>query len=96
MVAEKRRLLEFEVVGGLEHFVLEFANRFGDIEIAGRTFNNISGRFKDGKLEHLFSLPADGDTDGKAFVATLDRTGFTIRDRDGIWLCADVDTCARQ
>jgi hypothetical protein len=62
----------------------------GQIEIAGHSFNNISGRFKDGKLEHLFSR-----ADGKTFVATLGASGFTIRDRDGIWLCADVDTCAR-
>lgn len=62
----------------------------GKIEIAGHTFDNISARISDGHIEHLFK---QGD---KTFVASLSPRGVTIRDHQGVWLCADLGTCARE
>lgn len=63
---------------------------FERLNVAGRDFQDVSARFTEGRLEHLFTF------DGGTFVASLSDSGVTIRDGRGIWLCLETQTCAEQ
>lgn len=63
----------------------------GKVDVGGQSFENLSARISEGRIEHLFVRD-----DGSMFVASLAPNGISIRDRQGIWLCAEVGTCARE
>lgn len=64
--------------------------RFDSVTVADTEFKNVTARFVDGRVEHLFSL------DGGTVIASLSEAGVTIRDRRGLWLCLETQTCAEQ
>lgn len=73
-----------------EGFSGDLFAKFAQLTVAGRQFQNVTGRFQDGRLEHLITL------DGGTIVASLGEAGITIRDGRGVWLCLEAQTCAEQ
>lgn len=63
--------------------------RFASVNVAGLQLSDVSARFTEGHVEHVFRLR------GESLVAALAPTGVTIRDARGLWLCLDSQTtCA--
>jgi hypothetical protein len=58
------------------------------ISIQGVAFRNVSARFTDALLEHVYEQP-----DGTTVVFQLTDAGLTIRDREGTWGCSSGSTC---
>jgi hypothetical protein len=63
----------------------------GELHVGEFTFQSISGRLHEGRVQTLARLP-----NGSTIVLEVSDTGITIRDASGVWFCAEGEPCAKQ
>jgi len=63
----------------------------GELRVGDYTFQSISGRFDQGRFQHLVQL-----SDGSTVVIEVSDSRFTVRDSTGVWFCDEGEPCAKQ